>query len=66
MYELAQAEQVENLEAFKIDEITILIDPLVINHLEGDILIDHNKNYGYILRNNYETISFGMKLIKNL
>ncbi|MBM7651024.1 hypothetical protein [Neobacillus cucumis] len=65
MYELAQVEQVENEEVFKIDVITILIDPLVINHLDGDIVINHNKNYGFILKNSYEILTFGMKLITN-
>jgi Fe-S cluster assembly iron-binding protein IscA len=65
MYELAQAEQAENDEVFNIDEITILMDPLVISHLDGDIVIDHSKNYGFILKNNYEILTFGMKLIKN-
>jgi Fe-S cluster assembly iron-binding protein IscA len=65
MYELAQVEQAENDEVFKIDEITILMDPLVISHLEGDIVIDHKKNYGFILKNSYEILTFGMKLIKN-
>ncbi|MCM3727826.1 hypothetical protein M3226_19390 [Neobacillus cucumis] len=65
MYELAQVEQSENDEVFKIDEITILIDPIVINHLDGDVVIDHNKNYGYILKNSFEILTFGMKLLKN-
>ncbi|MDR4948033.1 hypothetical protein [Neobacillus cucumis] len=65
MYELAQVEQVENEEVFKIDVITILIDPSVINHLDGDIVINHNKNYGFILKNSYEILTFGMKLITN-
>ncbi|WP_251554851.1 hypothetical protein [Neobacillus muris] len=66
MYELAQAEQGENTdEMFKNGEITIIIDRLVINHLDGDIVIDHNKNYGFILKNNYEILTFGMKLTKN-
>ncbi|PLT33519.1 hypothetical protein [Bacillus sp. V5-8f] len=65
MYELAQVEQVNNDEVFKVDEITILIDPLVINHLDGDIVIDHKSNYGFILKNSYEILTFGMKLIKN-
>ncbi|MDQ1000508.1 Fe-S cluster assembly iron-binding protein IscA [Neobacillus niacini] len=64
MYELAQVEQINNDEIFKVDEITILIDPLVINRLDGDIIIDHKKNYGFILKNSYEILTFGMKLIK--
>ncbi|SEN06947.1 hypothetical protein SAMN05192533_108224 [Mesobacillus persicus] len=64
MYELAQVEQTKNEEIFKVDQITIYIDPLVINHLDGDITIDHNKNYGYILKNNFEVLTFGMKLTK--
>ncbi|PLS01882.1 hypothetical protein [Neobacillus cucumis] len=65
MYELAQVEQAENVEVFKMDDITILIDPLVIGHLDGDIVIDHNKNYGFVLKNSYEILTFGMKLNKN-
>ena len=64
MYELAQVEQAQNDEIFKIDEVTILIDPLVISHLDEDIVIDHKKNYGFILKNSYEIVTFGMKLIK--
>ncbi|TDL71109.1 hypothetical protein E2R56_18985 [Rhodococcus qingshengii] len=64
MYELAQVEQINNEEIFKVEAITILIDPLVINHLDGDIVIDHKKNYGFILKNNYEILTFGMKLNK--
>ncbi|MEH7417933.1 hypothetical protein V7266_21910 [Neobacillus drentensis] len=65
MYELAQVEQAENDEVFKIENFTILIDSLVISHLDGDVVIDHNKNYGYILKNSYEILTFGMKLNKN-
>ena len=65
MYELAQVEQAENEEIFKVDGITILIDPLVIRRLDGDIIIDHNKNYGFILKNNYEILTFGMNFKKN-
>jgi hypothetical protein len=64
VYELAQVEQRNNEEIFKVEAITILIDPLVMNHLEGDIVIDHKKNYGFILKNNYEILTFGMKLTK--
>jgi Fe-S cluster assembly iron-binding protein IscA len=64
VYELAQVEQINNDEIFKVDEITILIEPLVISHLDGDIVIDFKKNYGFILKNSYEILSFGMKLIK--
>lgn len=64
MYELAQVKQVTNDEIFKVDGITILIDPLVISHLDGDIIIDHNKGYGFILKNSYEILTFGMKLNK--
>ncbi|WP_160725789.1 hypothetical protein [Bacillus sp. USDA818B3_A] len=66
MYELAQVEQSDNDEVFQIDEFTILIDPLVISHLDGDVVIDHNKNYGFILKNSYEILTFGMKLTKNI
>jgi hypothetical protein len=37
----------------------------VIHHLDGDVVIDHNQNYGFILKNNYEILTFGMKLIKD-
>ena len=63
-YELAQVEQVSNEEIFMIDGIKILIDPLVINHLAEDIIIDHKKNYGFILKNSYEILTFGMKFSK--
>ncbi|KAA9018341.1 hypothetical protein [Niallia endozanthoxylica] len=66
MYELAQVEQINNEEIFKVDEINLLIDPLVISHLDGDIVIDHKKNYGFILKNNYEILTFGMKLMTNV
>ena len=65
MYELAQVEQAENEEVFKVDGITILIDPQVIRHIDGDIVIDHNKNYGFILKNSYEILTFGMNFKKN-
>ncbi|MBM6617906.1 hypothetical protein [Bacillus suaedaesalsae] len=65
MYELAQGEQAENDQVFNVGEITILIDPVVISHLDGDIVIDHNKNYGFILKNNFEVLNFGMKLVTN-
>jgi hypothetical protein len=64
VYELAQVELINNDEIFKVDDITILIEPLVINHLDSDIVIDHKKNYGFILKNSFEIITFGMKLIK--
>ena len=66
MYELAQVEQLKNDEVFKAGEISILIDPLVVSHLDGDIVIDHKTNYGFILKNNYEILTFGMKLINNV
>lgn len=62
VYELVQVEQVKNEEVFKVDEITILIDPIVIRHLSGDIVIDHKRMYGFILKNSYEVLTFGMKL----
>jgi hypothetical protein len=65
VYELAQVEQVTNNEVFKVNSITILIDPSVVHHLDGDVVIDHNQNYGFILKNNYEILTFGMKLIKD-
>lgn len=65
MYELAQVEQLNNEELFKVEAITILIDPLVISHLAEDIVIDFKTNYGFILKNSYEILTFGMKLVKN-
>jgi hypothetical protein len=65
VYELAQGEQVKSDESFEVDDITILIDPAIISHLDGDIVIDHNKSYGFILKNNYEVLTFGMKLKKS-
>ncbi|WP_042455869.1 hypothetical protein [Neobacillus dielmonensis] len=65
MYELAQVEHGENIdEILNAGEITIVIDPVVVDHLDGDIVIDHNKNYGFILKNNFEVLTFGMNLIK--
>jgi hypothetical protein len=64
VYELAQVEQVNNEEIFKVDGMNILLDPLVINRLNDDIIIDYKKNYGFILKNSYEILTFGMKLIK--
>jgi hypothetical protein len=66
MYELAQAEQMKNDEVFQVGQISISIDPLVVSHLDGDIVIDHKNNYGFILKNNYEILTFGMKLINNV
>lgn len=60
MYELAQVEQVKDEEIFQVDGITILLDPFVMNHLEDDIIIDHRQNYGFILKNSYEILTFGM------
>lgn len=51
-------------EVVKVEGITTLIDPTVISHLDGDITIDHKKNYGFILKNDYEILTFGMKLKK--
>lgn len=65
MYELAQVEQINNEEIFKVEAITILLDPLVISHLDGDIVIDFKKNYGFMLKNSYEILMFGMKLIRS-
>ncbi|PLR98490.1 hypothetical protein [Bacillus sp. T33-2] len=65
MYELAQGGQMQNDEVFKVNEITILIDPTVISHLDADIVIDYKKNYGFILKTSYEVLTFGMKLIKS-
>jgi hypothetical protein len=64
VYELAQVEQINDEEIFKVEAITVLIDPLVVSHLDGDIVIDHKKNYGFILKNSYEILTFGMKLNK--
>ena len=65
MYELAQDEQVEHDEVYLFEEITILVNPEVQAYLDGDIVIDHTKNYGYVLKNDYEILTFGMKLKKS-
>ncbi|MGG3563871.1 hypothetical protein ABES03_19990 [Neobacillus rhizosphaerae] len=65
MYELAQDEQVEHDEVYLFEEITILVSPEVQAYLDGDIVIDHTKNYGYVLKNDYEILTFGMKLKKS-
>ncbi|WP_413298951.1 hypothetical protein AA0X95_14480 [Bacillus sp. 1P10SD] len=62
MYELAQDEQVEHDEVYLFEEITFLVSPEVQAYLDGDIVIDHTKNYGYVLKNDYEILTFGMKL----
>jgi hypothetical protein len=64
MYELAQVEQVNNEEIVKVDGMKILIDPLVISRLDDDVIIDYKKNYGFILKNSNEILTFGMKLLK--
>ncbi|MEH7439985.1 hypothetical protein V7182_21295 [Neobacillus drentensis] len=64
MYELAQDEQVEHDEVYLFEDITILVSPEVQANLDGDIVIDHTKNYGYVLKNDYEILTFGMKLKK--
>ncbi|MDR6123054.1 Fe-S cluster assembly iron-binding protein IscA [Bacillus sp. SLBN-46] len=64
MYELAQDEQVEHDEVYLFEEITILVSPEVQAYLDGDIVIDHTKNYGYVLKNDYEILTFGMRLKK--
>ena len=64
MYELAQDEQVEHDEVYLFEEITILVSHEVQAYLDGDIVIDHTKNYGYVLKNDYEILTFGMKLKK--
>jgi Fe-S cluster assembly iron-binding protein IscA len=65
VYELVQVEQAEEDQAFKSNDVTILIDPAVISHLDGDVVIDHQKNYGFILKNSFEILTFGMKLVKS-
>ncbi|WP_409300470.1 hypothetical protein [Peribacillus sp. SCS-155] len=65
MYELAQVEQVKNEQSFIIGEITILIDDQAIGHLDENIVIDHKNNYGFILKNSNEILTFGMRLIKS-
>jgi hypothetical protein len=64
VYELAQDEQVKHDEVYLFEEITILVSPEVQAYLDGDIVIDHTKNYGYVLKNDYEILTFGMKLKK--
>ncbi|RHW42820.1 hypothetical protein D1B31_04380 [Neobacillus notoginsengisoli] len=66
MYELAQVEQLNDEEVFKVDEMTIAIDPQVVRDLDGDIVIDHKNNYGFILKNSFEILTFGMKVNKSL
>ncbi|OCA87697.1 hypothetical protein A8F94_07530 [Bacillus sp. FJAT-27225] len=61
MYELAQAEQSSTEEVFKSGEITVLLDPSVINNLDSDVVIDYKNNYGFILKNDFEVLTFGMK-----
>ena len=65
VYELAQDEQLEHDEVYLFEEITILVSPEVQAYLDGDIVIDHTKNYGYVLKNDYEILTFGMKLKKS-
>ena len=65
VYELAQDEQLEHDEVYLFEEITILVNPEVQAYLDGDIVIDHTKNYGYVLKNDYEILTFGMKLKKS-
>ncbi|WP_409271530.1 hypothetical protein V1499_18595 [Neobacillus sp. SCS-31] len=62
MYELAQVEHINDEEVFKVDDITIAIDRQVVSDLDGDIVIDHKNNYGFILKNNFEILTFGMKV----
>jgi Fe-S cluster assembly iron-binding protein IscA len=62
MYELAQDEQMENDEVHSNDDISILVNPDSKKYLEGDIIIDYKQNYGYVLKNSYEILTFGMKL----
>lgn len=64
VYELAQDEQGEHDKAYSFDEITIIVSPEVQATLDGNIIIDHTKNYGYVLKNDYEILTFGMKLNK--
>ncbi|WP_053367793.1 hypothetical protein [Bacillus sp. FJAT-27245] len=65
MYELAQVEQIKDEEVFKEGEITIVIDRHTVSDLDGDIVIDHKSNYGFILKNSFEILTFGMKVIKS-
>ena len=64
MYELAQVEQIQDEETFKVDEITIAIDPQAVRDLDGDVILDHKNNYGFILKNSFEILTFGMKVKK--
>lgn len=64
MYELAQVEQLNGEEVFKVEDITIAIDRHVVSDLDGDIFIDHKNNYGFILKNSFEILTFGMKVNK--
>ncbi|CEG28661.1 hypothetical protein [Bacillus sp. B-jedd] len=64
MYELAQVEQIQDEETFKVDEITIAIDPQAVRDLDGDVILDYKNNYGFILKNSFEILTFGMKVKK--
>lgn len=61
-FELAQDEQAGNDEVYQIDEITILVNPTAKKYLEGNIVIDHKQNYGFVIKNSYEILTFGMKV----
>lgn len=64
MYELAQVEQVGTDDVFTAGNITVVMEPIVVDHLERDIVIEYKSNYGYILKNSFEILTFGMKLVK--
>lgn len=61
-FELAQDEQAGNDEVYQIDEITILVNQTAKKYLEGNIVIDHKQNYGFVIKNSYEILTFGMKV----
>nr|WP_263326418.1 hypothetical protein [Neobacillus sp. Marseille-Q6967] len=62
MYELAQDEQEKNDEVYSFEDVSIVVNPESKEHLDGDIVIDYKQNYGYVLKNSFEILSFGMRL----
>lgn len=62
MYELAQDEQEKNDEVYSFEDVNMVVNPESKEHLDGDIVIDYKQNYGYVLKNSYEILSFGMRL----
>jgi hypothetical protein len=46
---------------YTFDELNLLVNPFAEKHLEGKVVIDYKQNYGYVLKNSFEILSFGMK-----